>query len=108
MRESEQPIQRICGCWPLARVGKRVGFSEEVFCAQVLFWVRAREKVSRSGMGGRMSVENYVFEEEGKEQVLQRVALRGDWQPALRLGKPIDGPRRSALPLDAATTTDEF
>lgn len=39
-RESEQPIQRISGYWPEARVGKRVGFSSAVLEAQFMFAAR--------------------------------------------------------------------
>ncbi len=46
IRESEQPIQRICGRWPDARVGKREGWSEAIFCAHWRFWWRARLKWS--------------------------------------------------------------
>jgi len=35
-RESEQPIQRILGDWPLERVERRSGFSLETVAAQAL------------------------------------------------------------------------
>lgn len=46
MRESEQPIQRIWGFWPEARVGKRSGCSEAVAWAHFLFCWRASLKES--------------------------------------------------------------
>lgn len=46
IRESEQPIQRICGDWPEARRGKRSGECVAVAWAHCLFWCRASLKAS--------------------------------------------------------------
>lgn len=53
MRESEQPSQRMGGCWPLERVGKRSGLCWQVDFTQA--WLLESALAKKSAWGGGVS-----------------------------------------------------
>ena len=85
-RESEQPIHRIWGCWPEARVGKRSGLALAVAWAHCLFWWRACLKVSVRRRKALSAMVCLAWR-KSKLRVLLFSAKAGGWEKDLAGGR---------------------